>query len=252
MTSRRRGRLAAYARYQLGDYLLQRAALPSLIVLAMMAMGVYAASKTSEPGFWATASGEQMARMFFDQMMTLFLPLGAFLGISGLVSSDRLQGHYRFLFSKPVSPPAYYAQAFAVHLLAFAALAAALAALLGALTAPAPVFAAAEAAALTFILIGGIGLLCGSLVRFDGSLLVLTYLVSFVLQQFEAAQPGMLPWWASKAAQLLPPVYKLDHVRTRLFAAEAVVTADLWHVLGYGAGCAALGLLVVHKAPLSR
>jgi ABC-type polysaccharide/polyol phosphate export permease len=174
------------------------------------------------------------------------------MGISGLVSSDRQQGHFRFLFSKPVNVPAFYAQAFAVHLVAFVVIAAGLAALLGVLTAPAAVLAAAQSAALTFVLVGGLGLLFGSLLRLDGAVLVLVYLISSIVQQIDTQQPGVLPGWASTLGQLLPPVNKLDQVRTHLFAGQAPVYADLWHVLGYGALAGVVGLLVLRRAPLAR
>lgn len=252
MSAQPRGRLTAYARYQLGDYLLHRAALPTMLVVVIAGVTVYAMSKNGPPGFWASATGSQMAKSLFQQTMGLFLPLGAFMGISGLVSSDRQQGHFRFLFSKPVNVPAFYAQAFAVHLVAFVVIAAGLAALLGVLTAPAAVLAAAQSAALTFVLVGGLGLLFGSLLRLDGAVLVLVYLISSIVQQIDTQQPGVLPGWASTLGQLLPPVNKLDQVRTHLFAGQAPVYADLWHVLGYGALAGVVGLLVLRRAPLAR
>ena len=252
MSPRPRGRLAAYARYQLLDYLAHRAALPALLVLVIAGVTVYAMSKNGPPGFWGTATGSQMAKSLFQQTMGLFLPLGAFMGINGLVAGDRQHGHFRFFFSKPVSVPAFYAQAFAVHLAAFVAIAAALAALLGAVTAPAPVLAAAESAALTFALVGGLGLLFGTLVRLDGGVLILVYTVSSVVQQVDAQQAGVLPAWASSLGRALPPVLKLDQVRTHLFAGQSPAAADVWHVLGYGAAAAAVGLLVLRRAPLAR
>jgi hypothetical protein len=252
MNARPRGRLAAYARYQLNDYLVHRAALPALLVVVIAGVTVYAMSKNGPPGFWNSATGSQMAKSLFQQTMGLFLPLGAFMGINGLVAADRQHGHFRFLFSKPVNVPAFYAQAVAVHLVAFVAIAAALAWMLGVLTAPAPVLAAAESAALTFLLVGGLGLLLGSLVRFDGGVLVLVYLVSSIVQQIDAQQPGVLPAWASKLGQLLPPAFTLDQVRTHLFAGQAPAAADLWHVIGYGAAAGIAGLLVLRRAPLAR
>lgn len=252
MSQQPRGRLGAYARYQLTDYVLHRAALPTLLVVVIAGVTVYAMSKNGPSGFWASATGSQMAKSLFQQTMGLFLPLGAFMGINGLVSNDRQQGHFRFLFSKPVNVSAFYAQAFTVHLVAFVAIAAGLTALLGALTAPAPVLAAAESAALTFVLVGGLGLLLGAVLRLDGAALVVVYLVSSIVQQIDSQQPGVLPGWASTLGQLLPPAFKLDQVRTHLFSGQTPASADLWHVLGYGVMAAVAGLLVLRRAPLAR
>jgi hypothetical protein len=88
--------------------------------------------------------------------------------------------------------------------------------------------------------------------RMDGGALVLVYLISSIVQQIDAQQPGVMPGWASTLGQALPPAFKLDQVRTHLFAGQAPAAADLWHVLGYGTLAGVLGLLVLRRAPLAR
>ena len=59
--------------------------------------------------------GIDCAKQMFSQSITLYLPLGAFVGAVGVISADRQHGYFRFLFSKPVNVLAYYAQAYLLH-----------------------------------------------------------------------------------------------------------------------------------------
>jgi hypothetical protein len=112
-----------------------------------------------------------------------------------------------------------------------------------------------EAAALTFVLVGGLGFLLGALTRIDGALLILLYVLSLILQQLTFAPRGIpngSPAWLVRVAGALPPVLKLDHVRDALYAGQPVDTWPLVHLLAYG-GCAAIaGLVLLRRLPLAR
>jgi hypothetical protein len=113
-----------------------------------------------------------------------------------------------------------------------------------------------EAAALTFALVGGVGLLLGALTRFDSAALIVIYILGLILQQLAnasgALNSGGLPSWLTAAGRGLPPVVQLDLLREQLFAATPLDQAQLWHVLGYGAACWALGLILLRRLPLAR
>jgi ABC-type multidrug transport system permease subunit len=242
----------AYARFQLGDYLLQRAAIAIVLVLFIAGLPLWGTLR-AQPDFFKTQRGPFFAMQLYTGTVALFLPIGAFLAGAGIVSSDRHQGHFRFYFSKPIGVLAYYVQTYVLHGVVFVALFGAITWGWGALAVHVSVHRAMEAAALTFVLVGGIGLLLSTLLRFDGGLLVLVYIISMTLQQI-AAMPGkqQLPGWALQLSKVLPPVYKMDQVRSHLYAAEAIAAADVWHVIGYGIGAFVLGLLLLRKLPLSR
>jgi ABC-type polysaccharide/polyol phosphate export permease len=109
------------------------------------------------------------------------------------------------------------------------------------------------AAALTFVLIAGLGLLFSTLTRFDGAVVALLYVISMALQQVASMPvPKPLPAWLTWLAGVLPPVHKLDHLRDQLYAGQPLVTGSLWHVLAYGLGAFALGLVALRRLPLSR
>ena len=252
----RRGRQLAYLRFQLADYMVQRAAIALILVLFVAGIPLYGTLR-GQPDAFKGPRGTFFAMQLFTGTVALFLPVGAFLGGTSIVSSDRQQGFFRFFFSKPVSVLAYYAQTFLLHFLAFVALFGAITWGYAALTVHVSVHRAMEAAALTFVLVGGLGFLLGMLTRFDGSLVLLLYVVSMMVQQVvaqsvQAAQADVLPTWLRQVARILPPVHTLDQLRNHLYAREALDQAQLWHVLGYGGGAFLLGFLALRNLPLSR
>jgi len=250
-----RGRLTGYLRYHVSDYLLQRASLPTLLVVVLTGLTLYSVQRDAPANLWTTKDGMNSARMMYQQLVALFLPLGAFLGAVQMMSVDRHLGHFRFLFSKPVSVVAYYAQQFVVHGVLFVALFGLITWAFGALTTHHSVRAAVEAAALTWVLIGGVGFFLGVGTRFDGALLALVYLVANITQQIAAAAGSAgesLPVWARLLAKGLPPVFKMDQLRSQLYAHAALDATNVWHVVGYGAGAFLIGLFLLRKLPLSR
>ena len=244
--------LLGYARFQLGDYLLQRAAVAVVMVVFVAGLPLWGMLR-GQPDVFGNPANAGLAMQLYTGTVALFLPIGAFLAGAGIISADRHQGFFRFYFSKPVNVVAFYAQTYLLHGAVFIALFGALTWGWGALTIHVSVHRAMEAATLTFVLVGGLGLLFSVLLRFDGLLVVLVYLVSMTLQQV-VSLPGKprLPEGAVQLAKVLPPVYKMDQVRNHLYAAEAISAADVWHVVGYGLGAFALGLLLLRKLALSR
>ena len=248
--------LLRYARYQLTDFLAQRLSLPLLLLAFVAALPTYMMAKHSAPDFMQTQMGANLAKQMFAQSITLFLPIGAFVGSVGVMSTDRQQGYVRFLFSKPVGVVAYYAQAFALHAALFVALFGAVVWGFSRYTIHFSVHRSMEAAALTFLLIGGVGFLLGALTRLDSALLLVLYLAGLILQQLVATPNGLpnggLPAWLAILARVLPPALPLDHVRDALYAGTAVDMGDFWHVALYGAGAGVLGLIALRRAPLAR
>jgi ABC-type transport system involved in multi-copper enzyme maturation permease subunit len=245
-----------YARYQLRDSVALRLSLPIVLVAVLTALPVYIMTKHSPAGFIQTAQGISFAKQMYAQSVTLFLPLGAFLCAVGVMSTDRQHGYYRFLFSKPVSVPVYYAQAYVVAGAAFIAIFGLITWGFGAMTVHFSVHRAMEAALLTYVLLGGVGFLLGALTRFDAIAFILVYLAALLLQQLAAAPNGLrnggLPAWLAVVGEALPPVVKLDGLRNHLYAAQPLDAAQLWPVLAYGAGAAVLGLAILRWRPLAQ
>jgi hypothetical protein len=245
-------KLLRYARYQIPEFIQHRLALPIILLAFIAGLPTYLMTKNMAPGWMQTPQGINTVKQLFSQSITLFLPLGAFVAAVGVISADRQQGYFRFLFSKPVNVLAYYFQTYVLHAIIYVAVFGLMVWAFGAYTFHFSVHRAMEAAALTFMLIGGIGLLLGALTRFDAAVLIVTYIAALILQQVASAPGAGLPGWLATIGRALPPVIKLDAVRNSLYAAQAVDMAQLWQVLGYGAGAAVVGFILLRRLPLSR
>jgi hypothetical protein len=249
-------RLLRYSRYQVPEFIQHRLALPLVLIAFAGGLPTYLMTKNVPPGWMQSAEGVNLAKQMFAQSITLFLPLGAFVAAIGVISADRQQGYFRFLFSKPVNVLVYYAQTYALHAIVFVLTFGAIVWAFGAYTVHFSVHRSMEAAVLTFVLIGGLGLLLGALTRYDGAGLIAVYVLALMLQQLMAAPNGLknggLPDWLATLAKGLPPVGKLDHLRDHLYAGTAIDMPELWHVLGYGGGAALLGFLFLRRLPLAR
>jgi hypothetical protein len=106
------------------------------------------------------------------------------------------------------------------------------------------------AAASAWLLLGGVGFLVNQLVNRDGVLFIALVVVSFVARAEAVA--AALPVWLVKSGVAMLPLNELDRVRQALYQAEAPVTHDLVHVLGYGAVAFVAGILVLQRRALVR
>lgn len=245
-----------YARYQLRDTLTHRLALPLLLIALVTGLPAYVVMRNSPADFFQGPQGATFAMQLYTQSTSLFLPLGAFLCAVGAASADRHHGYFRLLFSKPQQVPAYYLQLYVVAGLAFILMFGAITWAVGAMTVRLSVLHGMESAALTWVLVGGLGMLFGALTRFDAAVLVATYVLALLLQQIVAAPGalahGGLPRWLGVLGSALPPVRALDQLRDQLYAAQPLDPVQLWYVLGYGAVALAAGVLWLRRAPLAR
>lgn len=171
----------------------------------------------------------------------------AFITLNGIVSTDRKMGYFRFLFSKPVSIPAYYSQLFVVYLLGFLA---AIALLLGAFSffaRPVSPFGPLAFCALVFLSLGGIAFLVSSLFRHDWPILAAIFLGSAILHQMWQYREG----WRRMVLSILPPVYKLTQALPDIVNRGVVNTQDVLWLLGYSAICYAVGIYVLKRRPFA-
>lgn len=173
--------------------------------------------------------------------------LSVLIALNGIVSTDRKLGYYRFLFSKPVSPVAYYAQLFFVYMAGVLTSMLILSAALRTVVPTFNIFNFLLYAAIIYIAMGGIGFFVSVATRFDWLTLAAVWLGSRVLREVYGPRPG----WQSKAVELLPPVHKLNDVSFTLITDGTANTGDVLWLLGYGALFFALGLLVLRRGSLA-
>lgn len=239
-----RGRVASYARWQLRDYLLERG-ISTFVLGAVLLLA---------PVLLAGPAGRAEAPALFAGTVGSFALMGAIFAVNGVSSTDRQRGYFRFLFSKPVRVPRYYAQELAVRmagLLAVSALLFGAVALTAAM--PFPLWALLHVA-LAAVLVGGVGFLLGALTRHDGAALVAVLVLSTVVRAGGAPLGGLGRRPAEVlqfVAALLPPFHLLDAVRAALARGTPPGAGVLVGILAYGLGCTAAALLVLRHRPLA-
>jgi hypothetical protein len=258
-----KARLGAYALWQLRDYLTDRGA-PTVIIgvlFGYMVAGPMVAMTnrslaTMSPGMLARYGSVEAARlsMLHDSaaaFLTLYLGnfvfLGALFAMNGLVANDRKQGFYRFLFSKPIAPPRYYGQAFALHWGGFLLVATLLGLLCAALAFPVLSLPLYVVLALMYLCYAGIAFALSAAARWDWlSLVAVTVASTYLWDRF-----GESPSALARLLYLLPPLHRTSEV----YGAVAKGLALPWHTLGwlagYGAACFVIGLVVLRVRRLA-
>ena len=190
---------------------------------------------------------EGLARNLLVAILAQVSFILAFITLNGIVSTDRKMGYFRFLFSKPVSIPAYSTQLFVVYLVGFLL---AVAILLGAFSIfahPVSPIGPLLFCALVFLSLGGIAFLISSLFRHDWPILAAVFLGSAILHSMWQYKEG----WRRMVLSVLPPVYKLTDALPDIVNRGVVNTQDVLWLLGYSAICFAAGIVVLRRRPFA-
>ncbi|HKS05601.1 MAG TPA: hypothetical protein VJR92_04735 [Gemmatimonadaceae bacterium] len=248
--SAQRGRLGAYALWQLRDYMFGPGFGTALVAMIVLIPMFITKSAFSADGTSPRDMSRMMGQMF-DQLIALVALTGPILGAAGIASADRHPGLSRFLFAKPVRVDAYYLQAWVVRGFAFFAIAVVLGLVVNAFMVHVPMLELLAVVAVAWLLIGGLGLLVSALVPRDVAVLFLIYMVPVLLDSF-VDNSRRVWWWVKPLLTILPPTHKLEELRHAMLTAAPVVAADLWHVMLYGGACVVLGTYLVRRLPLVR
>jgi len=246
----RRARLGRFALYQLQDYVVERGLITLLLVAVTLGPQLYILRDAQGAGWATKPGGETVVRALLADLALPLAFLPVLFAVNGISSDDRRKGYFRFLFSKPVSVPEYYAQQFGVRFAGVMAIA--LLSMLAFSLATGASFAWGFLGfvAVVFALLGGVGFLLSALVQYDGLVLVLVWIVSYRLLQLHHAHPKSVP---QELTFLLPPVDKLEAARDALVGGGAALPAGhLWWMVGYGLACFVLGLVVLARRELAR
>ena len=238
-------RLARYSLWQFRDFIMERGIAIAIIGLLWgytlieplrRAMGAAFAVGPASPTWPLVVS-----------VTSSVVSLGVLIALNGIVSTDRKQGYYRFLFSKPVSAVGYYAQLFFVYMIGVLLIMLVLAAVLHTVVPTFKIFNFLLYAAIIYVGMGGIGFFVSVATRFDWLTLAAVWFGSRILRGIYGPRPG----WKSKAVELLPPVHKLDEVSLSVMTYGTAHTSDVLWLLGYGALFFALGLLILRRGSLA-
>jgi ABC-type transport system involved in multi-copper enzyme maturation permease subunit len=241
------GRLLAYARWQLFDFIRDRSlalilvgvliSLPLVITLRMLSIG-------NAPGVDEMAS--RMVASLASTIITQLAPVFALITINNIVAGDRKHGYYRFLFAKPVSVQRYYAQLFIIHGIGLLLCVTALVLAAHVAKAPIPIFPLLVVFATMYIAMGGIGFLFSVLTRFDWQCMLALWFGALILYERYGASGGI----AEVLVHILPPAHVASGISTALFTQQAFSGGQLLWLLLYGAACFGVGVLALRYRQL--
>jgi hypothetical protein len=239
-----RARLARYSLWQFRDFWFERGI--AILVIGFLWGYVLVAPMRASMGPQLSAQNSSLVLVVL-QVASAIVSLSVLIAVNGIVSNDRKQGYYRFLFAKPVSVVAFYAQLFFVYMAAMLIAMLVLASLLHTVL---PTFSIVNYllySALIYVAMGGIGFFLSVATRFDWVTLAAVWLGARLLR----AVYGPANDWRSKLVELLPPVHKLDAVANSLITLRTAPTWDVVWLAGYGAVFFVLGLGVLWKGSLA-
>lgn len=182
------------------------------------------------------------------QITSAVVSVSVLIAMNGIVASDRKNGYYRFLFSKPINRVLYYGQAFVVYMAGVLLIMAILSALLRMIVPSFNVYYFLLYAALVYVAMGGIGFFLSVATRYDWLSLAAVWLGSRMLR---AIYSGPRAGWKGKLVEILPPVHRLDDVANSLIGTGSAPFSDVFWLVGYGLLCFALGLVVLRWGSLA-
>ncbi|HXV18018.1 MAG TPA: hypothetical protein VD758_14620 [Gemmatimonadaceae bacterium] len=233
--------LRRYALWQLKDFARERGIallLVGFLIGVTIVAPVRAMGRTIDAG---------MAKSMLAAIVGQIALILALITLNGIVSTDRKMGYYRFLFSKPVSISAYYAQLFVVYFVGFLASVAILLGAFAIFAHPISPVGPLMFCGLVFLSLGGIAFLISSLVRYDWPVLIAIYVASLILHSMWQYKEG----WRRLVLSVLPPLYRITNAMPDILDRGVVNTQDVLWLLGYSALCFAAGILVLRRRPFA-
>lgn len=240
-----KARLGAYGAWQLRDFVFERAAAIVIIGL-LLTFGTYESINPTGRAFLAANPSEALAfgaRGVAEHLGLLWF-ITSLIAVYGISANDRSTGRFRLMFAKPVRVVPYYAQAFALHGVAF------MLCTLVWLATFSRVFRvgnqlawdAVTILACSYMLVGGVCFLMSALWRFDwvGTVGVFGAVMYLAAKFPKAAWLGPLPpFW--RVSEQIDNVKTLDPLDVKIL---------LW-VVAYGVACFLLGLIILKRRPLA-
>jgi hypothetical protein len=239
-----RGRLGRYAVWQFRDFWLERG-IGILIIGGLWGYVVLEPLRRTLGPQWREPNASITGIVL--QVASAVVSLAVLIAVNGIVSTDRKQGYYRFLFAKPVNPVYFYTQAFFVYMAGVIGAMLALAMLLRIILPSFSVVNFLIYSALIYIAMGGIGFFLSVATRFDWLTLAAVWLGARILRGVYGPRGG----WRSKLVEILPPVHKLDEVANSLIASRTAPAWDVAWLAAYGVLFLVLGLVLLRRGRLA-
>lgn len=249
MSDSRRARLAEYVPWILRDYATNQGPSTAIVILLI---GVLTIVPVIQGMAGVQASVGDVPRELAARMLRAIAPMLAFIGTffatNGIVANDRKFGFYRFLFAKPVRPPAYYAATYLVYGVGLLAVTVALLGIWSLAVRPMFPVELLGVVVIMYLAYGGIGFLLSAVWRFDWLSLVTVLLAANLGWSVWGDAEGLRHW----VLYLLPPVHRAESIYAIILrdSTEALPWGSIAWLAGYGLICFVLGMLIIRKRPL--
>ena len=248
-----KGRLTAYAGYQLRDYFVTRA-LPTLIASGLAAWGLAAARGITLSDL--DPAGGIDARDRIQQTFELVLATFAFVAgaaaAHGVVARHRARGYDRLVFSRPVSPVRYYTQGFVLAGIGAVILGAVGTEVYAVAVHPVSLPGVAGYVALAWLLVGGLAFLLSTVTAFYLPILVLVLAADLALDHFAGALSAAGAGAVAAILQFaLPPAHVLVTLRGEFARGLAVDPRALAWPAGFGIACIVAAMVLLRRRPFS-
>lgn len=238
-----RRQITSYVPWQLWDFALDRG-------VALLFVGGLMGLSVLWPGYVALSEQmppEQLPGKLLEIAVAQQISILVVIATSGIVANDRIGGYYRFLFSKPVRMPAYYALQFLVTLvgtlLATLILLAAFWLLVGWVSPTVPIVMVVA----TYLALGGTIFFFSAITRLDWGMLVILWGASALSRTLAADKA-----WYDVARWVLPPTHHIDKLRGALFAGTGLDAGGVAWLVGYGVAFFVAGLVVLHRKAIAE
>lgn len=228
------------------DFAIHRGVAMLIIGALLLGQAALQLRSFAGPGVIIAIPPEMRLRLGWSIFWT-FSFIAVLMTVNGMVSGDRRQGYFRFLFSKPLSIAGYYASAFAVGLLGvlLASVAMYLAVWWIGIRLPVQVLVAV---AMIYALVGAIGFFYSTIMSREWLGVIATLVVVGYLH-FRIDRDGGTV--GSLARYLLPPIHLGNAVRDATLSGALPEATILFWTLGYGLVVLAAALLVLRRRPLA-
>lgn len=233
-----RTNLSRYARWQLQDFFMDRGIALVLIGVLLASPDIILMHRLSGP--FQREPGQILVRFAASTAIIFSL-----VTLNAQVSGDRTRGYFRFLFAKPVSPAAFYAQQFALWFLGLMVVVSGLVGVFALTAGPVSPWPTLWYVALVYLGFGGVGFFISTVTRRDWLILIGFWTISQILVSLYKDRDS----WIENFFFLLPPVEHLDNASRALLRQGMVGASDVAWILGYSAIFFVLGLFVLHRRP---
>ena len=246
-----KGRLTAYAGYQLRDYFATRA-LPTLVASGLVAWVLAAVHGVTLSDLDPTGGIDARDRIqqAFELLLAAFAFVAGAVAAHGLVSRHRTRGYDRLVFSRAVSPVRYYTQGFVLAGIGAVVLGTVGAEAFAVTVHPVWLPGVAEYIALAWLLVGGVAFLLSTITSFYLPVLALVLAADLTVDHFTGplSAAGAAPLVAGLQL-LLPPAHVLVTLRAAFARGLPVEPVAVAWPAGFGAACIVGAMILLRRRP---